>query len=110
VSDTDPHIHVEQKVLQAGPALRNIVVSMLGRAPDAPSVVTTGCGIQVPYAMTSVQPESVTCLACREHAYREYMRFADQFERMSALPGSPFTADQVSEGVQRVRDLASRFS
>jgi hypothetical protein len=110
MGDTDPHIHVEQKVLEAGPAVRNFIVSMLGRVTDAPSVVTTGCGVQVPYAMTSTRPESVTCLACREHAHREYLRFADQFERIGSMPGTNFTGDQVVEGAQRIRDLAKRYS
>lgn len=89
------------------------MVSMLGRVTDAPSVVTTGCGIQVPYAMTSARPESVTCLACREHAHREYLRFADQFERLGQagwMPGMNITSDQMAEAVERLRDLAKRFS
>ncbi|MFJ8463199.1 hypothetical protein [Streptomyces swartbergensis] len=57
MSKTDPHIHVEQKVVQAGSDVRNLIVSTLGRVPDAPGVVTTGCGHQVPYAMTSARPE-----------------------------------------------------
>jgi hypothetical protein len=108
MGDTDPHIHVEQKVLEAGPTLLNYIMSMLGR--DTPSVVTSGCGVQVSYAMTSTRPESVTCLACREHAHREFLRFADQFERMGSMPGTNFTGDQVVEGVQRIRDVAKRFS
>ncbi|WP_068928781.1 hypothetical protein [Planobispora rosea] len=110
MSETDPHIHVEQKVMQAGAAYRNVIASMLGRAPDAPSVVTTGCGLQVPYAMTSPRPESVTCLACREHAHRECLRFAEQVEHLSRMPGAPITGEQAAEAVERVRDLAKRFS
>jgi hypothetical protein len=110
MSETDPHIHVERKVLEAGPTVRNVISSMLGRGTDAPSVVTTGCGLQVPYAMTSPRPESVTCLACREHAHREYLRFADQFERLGPVPGMNITDDQVTEAAQRLRDLAKRFS
>ncbi|WP_199433028.1 hypothetical protein [Qaidamihabitans albus] len=112
MSETDPHVHVEQKVLEAGPAVRNLISSMLGRATDAPSVVTAGCGLQVPYAMTSPRPESVTCLACREHAHREYLRFADQIERLGRgpTPGVNITGDQVAEAVERLRDLAKRFS
>nr|QEO73874.1 hypothetical protein [uncultured bacterium] len=103
---TDPHIHVEQKVLEAGAAMRGVITSMLGRAVDAPSVVTTGCGIEVPYAMTSTRPESVTCLPCRQHAHREYLRFADQVERLSQNPVMPIDGDAVS----KIRDLAKRFS
>jgi hypothetical protein len=110
MSEADPHIHVEQKVLEAGPEVRNLVVSMLGRAPDAPGVVTAGCGARVPYAMTSARPQSVTCLACRDHAHREYLRLAGQFERMGSTTGTGLTGDQLAEAVQRLRDLAKRFS
>jgi hypothetical protein len=110
MSDADPHIHVEQNVLAAGPSVRNLMSSMLGRAPDAPSVVTAGCGARVPYAMTSARPESVTCLACRLHAGREYLRFANQIERLGPLPGMTPTSDQMANAAERLRDLAKRFS
>ncbi|GII02137.1 hypothetical protein [Planobispora takensis] len=110
MSETDPHIHVEQKVMRAGAAYRNLIVSMVGRAPDAPSVVTTGCGLRVPYAMTSPRPESVTCLTCREHAHREHLRYAEQVERLSRMPGAPVTGAQAAEAAQWARDLAQRFS
>ncbi len=113
MGEIDPHIHVEQKVAQAGAGFRNVVTSLLGVVPDQPSVVATGCGRQVPYAMTSSRPESVTCLACREHAHREYLRLADQFQRMgdsSSLAIAGVTEDQLTEAVKRLRDLATRFS
>lgn len=111
VREADPHIHVGRNVLQAGAAFRDVVVSSLGRlVPDAPSVVTTGCGLQVPYAMTSSRPESVTCLACREHARREHLGFAEQVERLSRMPGAPVTGDQAVKVAQWARDLAKRFS
>lgn len=110
MSEADPHIHVEQQVVRAGVDVRNAVTSLLGVAPDAPSVVTTGCGHRVPFAMTSTRPESVTCLACRDHAHREYVKFADQIERMSQLPGLNFTGADVTEAVTRLRELAKRFS
>lgn len=110
MSEADPHVHVEQNVLAAGPAVRNLMSSMLGRVPDAPSVVTTGCGARVPYAMTSARPESVTCLTCRVHAAREYLRRADQVERLGPLPGMSATSDQMASAVERLRDLARRFS
>ncbi len=113
MGEIDPHIHVEQKVAQAGADFRNAVTSLLGVVPDQPSVVATGCGRQVPYAMTSSRPESVTCLACREHAHREYLRLADQFQRMgdsSSLTIAGVTEDQLAEAVKRLRDLATRFS
>jgi hypothetical protein len=110
MSETDPHIHVEQRVLEAGPTVRNLISSMLGRVADAPSVVTTGCGLQLPYAMTSPRPESVTCLACREHAHGEYLRFADQIERLGPMSGMKITGDQVAGAAERLRGLARRFS
>lgn len=105
----DPHVHVERKVVEAGAETRNLIASTFGRAMDAPSVVTTGCGVRVPYAMTSVRPESVTCLACREYAHREYLRFAAQVERLGAMPGLTVGADQVTAAVLRLRELAERF-
>jgi len=112
MTDTDPHIHVEQKVLEAGPDTRNLLSSALGRTIDAPSVVTTGCGLQVPYAMTSPRPESVTCLACREYAHAEYLRAAEQIARLGRGPmsGVDVTGDQVAGAVARLRDLARRFA
>lgn len=113
MSETDPHIHVERKVVEAGADFRNTATSLLGVAPNRPSIVTTGCGRQVPYAMTSPRPESVTCLPCREHAHREYQQLADQVQRLSDLPGltnTGITDDQAAEAVNRLRDLAKRFS
>jgi hypothetical protein len=110
MSQADPHIHVEQKVMQAGAAFRNVIASTLGGAPDAPSVVTTGCGLQAPYAMTSPRPESVTCLACREHAHQEHLRYAEQVERLSRMPGIPFTGDEAAKAAQWARDVAKRFA
>jgi hypothetical protein len=111
MSETDPHVHVEQKVLESGPTGRNLIVSMLGRATDAPSVVITGCGLEVPYAATSTRPESVTCLGCREHAHREYLRFADQVELLTRNLGqNVIPTDQAAEILERIRDLAKRFS
>ncbi|MFD0883939.1 hypothetical protein ACFQ08_05130 [Streptosporangium algeriense] len=108
--EVDPHVHVERQVLQAGAAFRNVVVSTLGVVPDRPSVVTTGCGLQVPYAMTSPRPESVTCLPCREHAHGEYLGFAEQVERLSRMPGAPVPGDQAAEAARWARDIAQRFS
>jgi hypothetical protein len=113
MSEIDPYIHVEEKVAQAGADFRNAVTSLLGVVPDQPSVVTTGCGRQVPYAMTSARPESVTCPACRGHAHQEYLRLADQFERLAEPPGLAITGvteAQMADAVKRLRDLAARFS
>lgn len=110
MNEADPHIHVELKIAQAHAARRNMIASTFGLVADTPSVVTTGCGLRVPYAMTSPRPESVTCLACREHAHREYLRFADQIERLSRMPGMSITSDQATKATERLRDLGKRFA
>ena len=87
MSDRDPHIHVELTFHARG-ATRNLLASTFGLAADLPTSVTTGCGIVVVYAMTSAEPASVTCLACREHAHREHLRLADQMDRLGRMPGT----------------------
>ncbi|GAA4460254.1 hypothetical protein [Phytohabitans houttuyneae] len=106
----DPHIHVERRVARSGGAVRGLLASTFGLVADSPSTVTTGCGIDVPYAMTSQRPESVTCLACREHAHREHLRFAEQIEMLSGMPGSPVTAAQAARAAEQHRDLAARYA
>jgi hypothetical protein len=108
--EDDPHIHVDKRVTQSSAAYRNMISSTFGRAIDSPSVVTTGCGLRVPYAMTSPHPERVTCLACCEHAQGEYLCLADQLERLSRGLGSMVVPERGAEAAQRLRDLARRFS
>lgn len=107
----DPHIHVQVKVI-GDAAVRNMVASLFGLAADLPAVVRTGCGLRVPYAMTSPRPESVTCLACREYAREQHLRCAERAEDLSRLPavgagGAPVAYAQVAEVH---RDLARRFA
>jgi hypothetical protein len=106
---SDPHIHVERQVVQAGADYRNLIAATFGAVADAPAEVTTGCGIRVPYAMTSPHPERVTCLACREHAQREYLAFAENVANMGRMPGIPLSAEDITEAVRRLRDRAARF-
>lgn len=106
----DPHIHVESKVVRGEAAVRNMLASTFGLAGDLPSRVATGCGVRVPYAMTSPRPDRVTCLACREHARFEHLRFAKEIERLGRLPGSTITAAQAQLIADRHRGLAERFS
>jgi hypothetical protein len=106
----DPHIHVEVDVLHADAAARDILSSTFGVVGDLPSEVTTGCGLRVPYAMTSPRPESVTCLACREHAHVRHLRFAEEVERLGLMPGSPIDSVQVRQAAEKHRELAARFA
>lgn len=106
----DPHIHVEVNVIHADAAVRNMLASTFGLAGDLPSDVATGCGLRVPYAMTSARPESVTCLHCREHAHRRHLRYAEEVELLGRMPGSTIDSDQSGLAAERHRDLAKRFS
>jgi hypothetical protein len=105
----DPHVHVERHVTRAGADYRNLIASTLGAAPDAPAEVTTGCGVTVPYAMTSPHPDRVTCLACREHAQREHRALAVQVENLSRMPGWPYSAEDTARAAAAHRDIAERF-
>ncbi|XVQ14083.1 hypothetical protein ACQP1W_16550 [Spirillospora sp. CA-255316] len=106
----DPHIHVESNVVRGHAAVRDVMASTFGLVGDLPSLVTTGCGLRVPYAMTSPHPDSVTCLPCRQHARREHLRFAEQVERMGRMPGSVVGVDQAKQAADRHRDIAGKFS
>ncbi|GAB3450322.1 hypothetical protein [Actinophytocola sediminis] len=106
---TDPHIHVEQRVAWSGGGVRDLMASTFGLAADAPSEVDTGCARRVPYAMTATRPESVTCLACREHARGEHLRLAEQVENLSRMAGSPLSGEDADKVARHHRDLARRF-
>ncbi|GGV36653.1 hypothetical protein [Streptomyces spectabilis] len=106
----DPHIHVEVKVVHAAGAERNVIASTFGLVGDLPSHVATGCGLRVPYAMTSPRPDRVTCLACREHARQEHLRFAEEVERLSRMPGSTISPAQGKLVAHRHRGLAQAFA
>ncbi|WP_053851253.1 hypothetical protein [Streptomyces sp. NRRL B-24085] len=110
MGEGDPHIHVEAKVVRGEAAVRILLAATFGLAGDLPGTVATGCGLRVPYAMTSPRPDRVTCLACREHAHAEHLRFADEIERMGGLPGSPVTPADARRVAERHRALAERFS
>ena len=106
----DPHIHVEANVLQSRAAVRDVVASTFGLAADLPGAVDTGCGLRVPYAMTSAHPSRVTCLACREHARAEHLRFAGRIQSRGGMPGSGFGIEEAERAAERHRALAARFA
>jgi hypothetical protein len=107
---TDGHIHVDSKMLLDNPAVRGMLAATFGLVGDPPSVVTSGCGLRVPYAMTSRRPESVTCLPCREHAAREHLRRADGLDLLGGSPGTAVPRDQARQVAEHHRDLARRFT
>ncbi|MGC9543531.1 hypothetical protein [Streptomyces sp. UG1] len=110
MDDADPHIHVEQSVTRYDARARNLLAGTFGLVGDLPETVATGCGLRVPYAMTSARPESVTCLACREHGRAQHLRLAEQIERLGSMPGAAITPDQSGQVADHHRDLARRFA
>ncbi|TDV53924.1 hypothetical protein [Actinophytocola oryzae] len=106
--DADPHIHVDRRVVEARADFRGALSSVLGAVPDAPGIVTTGCGIQAGRAMTSTRPESVTCLPCRDHAHRQYLELADQIEKLRGA-GMAVSGEDLDLAVLRLREMAERF-
>ncbi|MEU5879526.1 hypothetical protein [Spirillospora sp. NPDC047279] len=106
----DSHVHVEAAVVDRAADRRGLMASTFGLAGDLPSVVTSGCGARVPYAMTSPRPDSVTCAACREHARVEHLRFADTVERLARMPGSVVDVGRAKAAADEHRDLAERFA
>ncbi|MFF9899342.1 hypothetical protein [Streptomyces longispororuber] len=107
---TDPHIHVDARLIRNDAAVRDAVASAFGLVTDLPGVVTTGCGLRVARAMTSSRPDRVTCLACREHARREHLRLAAEVERLSRMPGSTISPAQGASAADRHRALAREFA
>ncbi len=115
----DPHIHVE-KITVPGfghVAIRALITQATGLVPDLPKTVSTGCGRRRPLAMTSTRPESITCLACRDHARTEYLTWAGiarvaaelaEAEPRAAIAAKTTPGDLRAEE-RTYRELAARF-
>jgi hypothetical protein len=108
IDPDDPHIHVEAGARSTA-AARNLLASTFGLVAELPAEVTSGCGRQVPRAMTSAVPENVTCLPCREHAAVEHLRMAELAATLGPLPGSPVGVTDALLAAAHHRDLARRF-
>ena len=106
----DPHIHVEAGALRSRAVQRNMMATLFGLAADLPAEVHTACGHDVAFAMTSVRPESVTCLPCREHAGEQHRHLADQIDELGPGPGSPFSGSGAAGAAAAHRDIARRFT
>jgi hypothetical protein len=100
-------IHVDAK-LDYHALSRDRVAVAFGLAGDLPAAVPTGCGLEVPYAMTSAQPESVTCAACRAYAHRRHLALAERSEDRTPRPAAAGD-DRARRAADRHRDLAARF-
>jgi hypothetical protein len=83
----DPHIHAEKTPIPGfgHAAMRDLIAGALGAASDMPKTVGTGCGRRRPPAMTSTVPENVTCLACRDYARAEHLKWAEISDAAAAL-------------------------
>jgi hypothetical protein len=101
-----PHIHVERN-LNRNAAARGMLAATFGLVADSPTTVTTGCGLTVAYAMTSAQPEKVTCLPCRDHAVRWHLAAAADMRQLA--PGAGFTSRDLFAAAQHHQDQARRF-
>ena len=105
----DPHVHA-QSILTDRARIRAALTRALGRAPTLPATVTTACRQRRPLAMTSVLPERVTCLACRESAREAHLRAARALDDLTTLPTASF--EHIQETRRRAlehRDLARRL-
>ncbi|MFI7413385.1 hypothetical protein ACIBU0_32390 [Streptomyces sp. NPDC049627] len=60
--------------------------------------------------MTSPRPDSVTCLACREHARVQHLRLAEQLQHLATMPGSTITPARAHRVAEHHRDLARKFA
>jgi len=102
-------IHIDTK-LRSDLAVREMLAATFRLVASVPATVTTGCGQQVPLAMTSGNPGVVTCLPCRTYAEREHLRLADEVERLGLMPGSVVAADSVDAAATKHRQLAAKFA
>jgi hypothetical protein len=110
VDEADPHIHVDVN-LHADVTVRDMMSATFGLVGDLPTHASTGCGLQVPYAMTSMRPENVTCLACREHAHRRYLELAGYVGRLSQTPGTSVgIRERAARAAEQYLDIARRFA
>lgn len=109
MDDFDPHIHVDAR-LRSDVFARDLLSSAFGLVADLPPSVGTGCGRQVPRAMTSGRPERITCLPCRDYAHHRHLSLAEQLEALGRLPGTVLAPDDVTAAAAWHRDHARRFA
>jgi hypothetical protein len=102
-------IHIDTK-LRADLAVREMLAATFRLAADAPATVTSGCGQQVPLAMTSGNPGVVTCPSCRAFAQREHLRLAAQVAEWGLMPGSAISAETAMTAAAKHRELAAKFA
>lgn len=115
----DPYIHAEKTPLPGfgHVAMRDLLLSATGLAGDMPKTVATGCGKRRPFAMTSMVPERVTCLACREYARAQYTQQAENADMLISIPDSDpiwetakVTRESLAAEARKDRAMAARYA
>jgi hypothetical protein len=116
VKDLDVHTEKTPVPGFGSAALRDVLTSVTGLGADLPKTVGTGCGRRRPIAMTSMIPERITCLACREYAAGELRQEIASAESLLALPESsdwrlPADKREIIAGqAQEHRTLLARYA
>jgi len=88
-----------------------MTAATFGIVGDIPARASTGCGLQVPYVMTSTRPDNVTCLACREFAQRRYLELAAYVEQVTRAPGTGIDLrERAARAAEEYLDIARRFA
>ena len=115
----DPHVHAEKTPVPGfgHAATRALIIQATGLVPDLPKTVGTGCGVRRPLAMTSIRPEAITCLPCRDWARAQYLTWAGMAraaaELAAAEPRAAIAAKttpaELLDEERTYRALAARF-
>lgn len=115
----DPHIHVEKTVTPGfgNAAMRDLIVRATGLAPSLPKTVGTGCGRRRPFAMTTLIPERVTCLPCREYAREAHRNAAETAELLlewherdpAGFGPEPVPVAEIAAQARADRAMAARY-
>jgi hypothetical protein len=112
----DPHTHSPHDLFMPHGQLRDLITSATGLAFDMPKTIRTGCDRRRPMASTSLVPESVTCLPCREYAAGYYSEQARMAESLLAIPAGDsiwasgkVTPESLAESAREDRAKAARF-
>jgi hypothetical protein len=120
----DPHVHVEKTPVPGfgNAAMRELILEATGLACDLPKTVGTGCGKRRPIAATSLVPEHVTCLACRDYARQQHLDQAETAESLLRYYGtepelmaragakSGVTPDRLAATAREHRMTAARYA
>jgi recombinational DNA repair protein (RecF pathway) len=114
----DPHVHAEKTAVpNVGHAFMRNLIAKEGYIVSLPKTVTTGCGKRRPLVMTSTNPETITCLACREWMHADLMEWIQATECLLNMKGSHIESalkgisrEELVAEVQNLREQALLIS